>query len=301
MSKIISKNLQKIKELSQKLITINETIESHINILNEIRKEYNIFTIKTIKDKPINNDLTIYSYSNVLISFNINNEESEFSFLEDQLTNLDKLNLSNFNTDINFILDLIQNKIQFQKIKRDLYLSLSLYKQIKKNYEKIEIENSNFYINSKIITSHFKNLIKKQCIEKDENQQYAYIKLKVEKSAELISFSYIKYPTPNTIQIKLPNLKDIEKIQIKNNTINSKTDYELIFKQEFFSLNKQIFSELNISIDSFLFYVTSSTDTYYTNYYNFSFSYILSIYSIEGDYMKILSDKIKLEEQIVNF
>lgn len=292
--------LKKIQKLSKELNSINPIVESYIDALNEIRKEHNIFTIKTIKDEPITNNLSLYSYSEVLISFNFNNEQYEFSFLGDLLTNLHKLNLTHLSKEIKFVLDLIQEKIQFEKIKRSLYSSLSLYKQIKKSYEQIYIQNTDFYINSQLIISLFKNLKKEHIIE-EENYQYGYIKLKINKLDEIIEVIFSSSPIASAIKIKLPNLKEIEKIQIKNNTINSKTDYERIFKEEIIRLNKKIFNQFNISMSSLCFLISSDIDAYYTDYNNSDFFYYLSIYSINTNNINAIADKIKLNKEIANF
>lgn len=291
----MTKNIKQIEELSKQLHAINQAIAVFISSLNKIKKENNIFTIKTMKDHPITNDLNLYCYCDLLLSFNINNQIHDFSFFGAKLS---YLNIAHIDNNLKKILDFIDENLGLNYIQQVLSSALALYHNIKVIYKEIDFQNSDFTKNSTMITAYFKQLVKSQTIENNPNHKYAYLKLRKDNSSELIDFSYKETFDSTSLQIKFPIWNDIEKFLIDNNLDKSTYNYENTFKEQLFLLNKNIFELFNISPKSMQFYITKNKDDIYHNY---NFKYLFLINSIKKDDINIIAKKIELRDKIANF
>lgn len=299
MSKIMSKKLQEIKELSQKLITINETIESYIIILNDIKKEFPILNIKTMKQSSINSNPTLYTYRDILISLNIDNRTYDFSFFGIGFTQFETI-INKLKPEIKYVIDQIKNKINFQYFQKQLYSSLGLYTNIETLCQKIDFLNNDFTKNSDLIIDYFKILVKKQIKENKENIKYGYIKFKKDNKQEMLDISYKDNSDPLCLQVTFPDPEEILTL-FNNNPVHSKPTYEAIFRNEMFRLNQDIFEKLDISEKRIHFYLDIKKNQKYTEFNYSDFKYLFYFQSYRKENINNLAEKIKLYKEIVNF
>lgn len=303
MSKIIEKKLQQIKDFLEQLTSINQTIESHINILNDMKKEYNHLTIKATKNELLNYEVNIYHYNELALYINVNHKEYHFSFFGEALSHFNTLYSNTINPEITSLIKKLQSLIDIKNIQRLVYNSNGLFNNIKNIYKEIDFQNSDFTKNSDTIASFFKTLVKQQNIEKNNDLKYGYIKLKKDNKLKFIKVSYKDTFVPLYIQIKLPIHDNILTLLKERNQRNqsSKFHYEIIFREEVLRLNQEIFNKLNISMNSIFFYIQSKKETHYVNFNYYDFEYDFYIKSFNEEEINLLAEKIKLYKEIVNF
>lgn len=300
MSKIMLKKLQEIKELSQKLMIINDTIESYIIILNDIKKEFPALNVKTMKPSSIHSDPTLYTYCDLSIILNIDNRTYEFSFFGGAFTQFDTIYINTLKPEIKYFIDQIKNKINFQDLQKQLYSSLGLYANIEILYKKIDFLNNDFTKNSDLIIDYFKTLVKKQVKENKENIKYGYIKFKKDNKQQMLDISYKDNADPLCIQVIFPDPEEMLKL-LNNNPLNSKLTYETIFRDEMFRLNQDIFEKLDISQKRIHFYLDIKKNQKYTEFNYTDFKYLFYFQSYRKENINNLAEKIKLYKEIVNF
>lgn len=303
MSKIIEKKLQQIKYFSEQLTSINQIIELHINILNDMKKEYNYLTIKATKNELLNYDLNIYHYNELALYINVNDKEYHFSFFGEALSHFDTIYTDTINPEITSLIKKLQSLMDIKNIQRLLSNSKGLFHNINNIYKEIDFQNSDFTKNSDIIVSFFKTLVKQQNIEKNNDYKYGYIKLRKDNKSKFIQFSYKDTFDPSYIQIKFPIHENILTLLKERNQPNqsSKFHYEIIFREEIIRLNQEIFNQLNISMNLIFFYIQSKKETDYLNFNYYDFEYDFYIKSFNQNEINLLAEKIKLYKEILNF
>lgn len=300
MSKSISKKIQQINEYAEELRAFNYYIESYIIALNDIKKEFPVLSIKTVKQKPIQHDPTLYTYCDFLIALNIDNRTYELSFFGGAFTQFDTIYVNTLKPEIKYFIEQIKNKINFQELQKLLYSSLGIYCNIENIYKEIDFLNNDFTKNSDLIIDHFKTLVKLQIKEHKENIKYGYIKLKKDNKQQLLGISYKDNPDPLCIQFKFPVPEEMRRL-VNNNSVNSRLAYETIFKDEIFRLNQDIFDKLDIFKTRIHFYLDIKKNQKYIDFNYSDFKYLFYFQSYRKEDINNLAEKIKLYEEIVNF
>lgn len=298
----MSKNILIKENLINSLLNISAEIEQYFTILNDIKDEDTIFHIEFIKKQPLNHNQNMYAYCNIKISFHINELKYSFSFLDDDLKDLNKLKVKN--NQINIILNKISNKIELVSLQNSIYSYFGTYMSFVEINKKIDFQKSDFYKNYSIIHNYFKKLVKQQLFENEEKFKYGYIKIRKNPTSKLIHISYKDTFDTSYLQIKFPVFDEVNKLLSSTdseNIISSLSSYDKVFKSELYRLNKDIFDKLNISKNSITIDIKSKKNGFHHEYNYSGFNVSLRITSFNEDYIKILADKIKLEEQIVNF
>lgn len=302
MSQSILKKENLIHSLLEKMKSISIEIEQYVTILKNIKYEDTIFHIELIKKQPLNHDQNMYAYYNIKISFQINELKYSFSFLDDDLKDLNQLKVKN--NQIKVILNKISDKIKLESIQNYIYSYFGTYMSFVEIKEELEFQKSDFYKNYSIIHNYFKKLVKQQVFESDEKFKYGYIKIRKNPISKLIHISYKDNFDTSYLQIKFPIFDEVNKLLSSNdseNIISSLSSYDNAFKSELYRLNKDIFDKLNISKNSITIDIKSKKNGFHHDYNYSGFNVSLRITSFNEDSMQILTDKIKLEEQIVNF
>lgn len=310
MSKYVSTRLEKIEKLGEKLNNFNNKINYYIQILKDIKNENDIFDIHYTIVCDIESNQNIKHFKNFFIQFDNNYSYGIFPrpYFEREIPDKFKN-----------IIDIIKNKIDLNDFHNSILDSIKLYKEIDSIYYDIKLKYGNFALNSKKIIDHFKEMIKFQITEEDDNYFYGYFSMRKDNNLEVIDLVFKNHKSINNYgyQIKFPLQEEINKIynqikfplQEKNNkiynqmNINNKSIHEIyidIFKQEFIRLNKNFCELLNIGIDSIVFDFFSQ----YTNFninYSQSNSYSFYINFLDNENMDIIVEKINLEKQLNNF
>lgn len=301
MSRYVSTRQAKIQELDNTLKSINNRIDSYISILEDIKKEHNIFDI-LVKRTYSEYDPTIYFYT-ITLSFNYLSEDFYISFY-----NFNKIDSNNtlpidYIPTIQSIIDIINKKTNYTNVDSDLFYSHSIFKSIRQFYHDIKKKLSDFTLKSNIVIECFKKLVKEQIIEEDNSYKYIYVKPKKDNQLEVIDFTFKYTKYYSSIQLKFPILKEIEKIysQINVNSGYNKGLYITIFKQEFIRLNKHFCDIFLITEDYIDFDFFSNFITFNTDYDSLHFSYDFHINYLSLNDIEKIADKIEINKQMSNF
>lgn len=299
MSKYVSKRLEKIEKLVEKLNTINIKIQDYINLLEEIKKEHNMFNIRIsfqiISD--INEDPNIQCFDNLFyIAFIDNHVHYWYDIYLKQRKDLLPTNFQHF-------LRIIDTKINLDDLNNCIISSNELYSEIKSIYQQIKLKYGTFAINSNKLISHLKNISEDQIIDNDSKYYYIYFKMLKDNKLELINFEYKNEQNSGYLyQIKFPLIENIKNIynQRNLNNIYNKDLYIEIFKEEFIRLNKyfcDIFIIDKESIDFDFYFQLIDFDINYSQTY----TYHLGINPFNNKKIELIIDKINLEKQFDNF
>lgn len=301
MSRYVSTRQAKIQELDNTLKSINNKIASYISILEDIKKEHNIFNI-IVKKTHSQYDSKIYFYT-IILSFTYLSQNFYVDFYNfDKLETNTKLPIDYIPT-IQSIIDIINKKTNYTNVYSDLLSSNNLFNSIQKFYYDIKKKNSSFTLKSNIFIECFKKLVKEQIIEENNSYKYIYLKTKKDNQLEVIDFTFKYTKDSRSIQLKLPILTEIEKIysQINLNSGYNKDLYITIFKQEFIRLNKHFCDIFLITEDYIDFDFFSNFITFNTDYDSSHFSYDFHINYLSLNDIEKIADKIEINKQMYNF
>lgn len=304
MTKNIELKQQKIQELSEELAIVNSRIDSYINYFenlkntdlgNDITFNLNIYSFNAI-----DNDKKIFSKSFNLY-FTIGNDSFRLLF-NDSKVRFSQNQEPSFNLiiEISKIISNIENTFTIQSIKKDLEYSKTLYFQIENLYKEYNNIASGFTENSTILISYLKKMVKEQSAKDDDTS--FYFSLKRDNRREQLDVLIKSYYDRNFFQLSLPTFDSIKnKYLEKYSNSQFMSVFEIIFKDEFFLMNQSFFEQFDISLK----------DIKYTNYYvktlNDSGEYRrsiiagLSISSIGESRVKLLAEKVHINQQIKNF
>lgn len=298
MSKYIATRLESINTQSLELNDLNSYLKSYIELLENISKENKSFIVKNHKE--------ISDYNSSVFVYTI---YLEFNFLSKKYI----LNIHNFNDikenfyypkELKHIMLAIVNQInhvqKFHIAYNKLLHSRSLFNTIDKLYYEINKKTGKFNKESLTVTNYCKQLSEKQIIENDDQYTYIYVKPKRNHKIESIDFSNQKNKDSGCFQLKLPILKEIEKIYIeqRHDIQYDKTLYIKIFKEEFIRLN-QYFSKI-FSIDSENLYFNFNSQCQHFNREYKDINYEFKISLTKEEIFNILQ-RLQIKEQMNNF
>lgn len=305
MTKNIESKLQKIKELSEELAIVNSRIDSYINYFgslnntdfgNDVTFQLNVSSFNTI-----DNDKKLF-LKNFNLYFTIGNEGFRLLFDDTKIRFIQQYDASfNLILEISKIIAHIDSVFGIQSIKNDIESSRSLYSQIENLYKEYNNIVSGFTENSTILISYLKKMVKEQSANDDEFS--FYFSFKRDNKRENLEILIKSYYDPNFFQLSLPTFDSIKDKYLREypNSEFITAVYEKVFKEEFFLMNKSFFEQFDISIK----------DIKYSNYYvktlNDSHEYRrsiisgLSISSIGKSRVKLLAEKVQINQQMTNF
>ncbi len=298
MSKYISTRLETINTQSLVLNDLNSYLQSYIELLENISKEHKSFIVLTHKEN-LDYNSSIFVYTICL----------EFNFLSKRYI----LNIHNFNhikesnaypEDLKHIMITIVNQInnaeKFHIAYNKLLHSRSLFHQIDKLYYEINKKTGEFNKESLNVINYCKQFAEKQSIENDDQYTYIYLKNKRNHKMEYIDFSNQKNKDNACFQLRLPILKEIEKIYLekRQNLQYDKTLYIKIFKEEFIRLNQYFCNIFLINMEDIYFNFNPRCQDFNREYKDISYEFKISL---KKEKILKLSQKLLLEEQMNNF
>lgn len=299
----IQKVMANINQLSSELKIVNDRIDSYISyfeyLKNLERDNHITLTINVNSFNSIKEDKSLF-VKNFNVYFNVGAVSFRFLF--------DDRNIKFNSTEVPFklisiiynIISKIEEKLNFVAIQKDIEDSKSIYFQIEKLYQEYNNLANGYTENSSIIISHFKEIVKKQSA-KDDNTSF-YLSFKRDNKRESLDISIKSYYDPNFFQLSLPTLESIKNKYLEKNQHLSfiRTQFEIVFKEEFFLLNQDFFQIFNIKQQNIKF-----QDRYLKEFdnslYRKSIISGLSFTAITKNHIKLLAEQIKMKNIIVNF
>lgn len=304
MTKNIELKQQKIKELSEELAIVNSRIDSYINYFgslnntdfgNDITFQLNASSFNTI-----DNDKKLF-LKNFNLYFTIGNEGFRLLFDDTKIRFIQQYDASfNLILEISKIISYIDNVFGIQSIKNDIELCRSLYSQIENLYKEYNNITSGFTDNSTILISYLKKMVKEQFAE-DDGESF-YFSFKRDNRRENLEILIKSYYDPNFFQLSLPTFDCIKnKYLEKYSNSQFMSVFEIIFKNEFFLMNQSFFEQFDISLKDIKYsnyYVKTLNDS---NEYRRSIIAGLSISSIGKSRVKLLAEKVHINQQMTNF
>lgn len=304
MSKNIELKQQKIKELSEELAIVNSRIDSYINYFgslnntdfgNDITFQLNVSSFNTI-----DNDKKLF-LKNFNLYFTIGNEGFRLLFDDTKIRFIQQYDASfNLILEISKIISYIDSVFGIQSIKNDIESSRSLYSQIENLYKEYNNITSGFTDNSTILISYLKKMVKEQFAE-DDGESF-YFSFKRDNRRENLEILIKSYYDPNFFQLSLPTFDCIKnKYLEKYSNSQFMSVFEIIFKNEFFLMNQSFFEQFDISLKDIKYsnyYVKTLNDS---NEYRRSIIAGLSISSIGKSRVKLLAEKVHINQQMTNF
>lgn len=300
MSKYVTKRLEKINQLKEKLNNVNSKIESYITILEKIKKKRNIFSIKysIINDINEDPDIKCFNYNFYLLfdDYYLYNIDINYKFHK------------NISKKFKNVISIIEQHINLEDFANYIFTANCMYDKIKSLYFEI-LTYGQFSKTANTLISNLKKMIKNKTIENNEKHFYSYFSIQQDNKEEKIYFVYQTYKTYQygnnyLYKVKLPLIEDIDKIYIERNT-NSKYNVNLyitIFKELLLSLNKEFFNFLNVNEHSinFEFDLDSKISNFNIDYTKIN-TYSIYIEPLNQNKINIILDKLKFQKELSNF
>ena len=298
--------IKKIQELSEQLNIVNQRIDSYISYFEKIKN-----------DTDIKFSISIYSRNNILENKNLFSKQFILNFYGHNIVKSFFVSFENSNIDfhpdrvpfslffsLTKILSDIDENIGLENIKEDIKNSMQLYKEIQKAYKDISYLSSDFNTNSTLIISSFKQLVKKQIKDFSKESESIYLSFKRNNKIERLDIILKFHQESNYFQLKIPKLSTIEQIYSEKYTkeIFVFIFFKTIFLDLFFEENKTFFESFNINkkhiklIDYSQLKDLNSLDVYLTSLISG-----LSFNPIKNEDIKILAEKIMIEQKIKDF
>ncbi len=302
----LEQDIKYVKKLSRQLNIINKRIDSYIDYFKNLKNTYlqnksdisldiHIAALNTIRENK-----KLFS-KNFYLIFTLGDENFRFSFEELNNTFYCKKKYSNLMITISNILEEVNKIFDIEVIKNDIQQSNLLYKDIKKLYNKIKTFESGFFNHVESIINLLKENINDTNSINDTNLIYFSFRADFEK--QILKVIIKNSDHPNYFPLIIPELNLIkEQYLLKHKNLKfSSQRFISLFKNIFFDLNKEIFDLFNISKDEITYSNNYFKNFENTKYYLETIASTLQINEMNINKVKMIAEKINLNQQLINF
>ncbi len=301
MSNYINTRILKIKELSEKLISINQDIQTQLFALQEAKKEFNhnselSFDIVTSTDN-FSIDTQIFSVTHLYLLFNIKDQQFKISINQDYTDLFNKKISLEVLFKLSNTLSFIEQKTSLLKLSQNILNAAQIYSNIYKCNDEIETKKSDLNVNSDFFISYFKSYFSQLDRVKLSNLKlYISFKKKInDKCIILINGSEKKHDfiiyLPNYLQFVKNNSSLILNYNDPSLKYYSTDAIKNAYIKEVFLLNKELFDMLLIKENQINFLIIEQ-DQLYTRFNNFAFT---------ETHINLIAEKLKLNLQLNDF
>lgn len=295
-----------VKKISKQLNVINKRIDSYITYFENLKNIYHqnksdtslhihVAALNTIRENK-----KLFS-KNFYLTFTLGNENFRFSFEEINNSFYSKQKSSNLMIEISNILDDVNKIFDIEVMKNDIQQSNSLYKDIKKSYNKIKTFESGFFDHVESITNLLKENINDTKYINDQNLIYFSFRADFEK--QILKVIIKNSDHQNYFPLIIPELNFIKKqYLLKHKNLKfSGQHFVSLFKNNFFDLNKDIFNLFNISKDEITYSNNYFKNFESTKFYLETVSSTLQIKEMNINKVRMIAEKINFNTQLINF